>query len=103
MPGIAEGEPPPGHPQVAPPLSLPPAWQGPSALPEAMAIKGPEMEKMGGGAGLLLEPEWDLPVCPRRSGLPGSGNGMEESSPSSLERLQEAGAHRAPLHLPLLP
>lgn len=26
-------------------------------------------------AGLLLETERDLPACPRRSGLPGSGNG----------------------------
>lgn len=70
------GEPLSGHPQVTPPVSLPPAWQGPGALPAAMAIKGPEMEKMGGGGGgLLLQLEWDLPVCPRRSGLPGSGNG----------------------------
>lgn len=50
MPGIAEGEPPSG-PQVTLPVSLPPAWQGLSALPEAMAIKGPEMEKMGGRMG----------------------------------------------------
>lgn len=75
VPGIAEGEPPSGHPQVTPRVSLPPAWQGPSALPEPVAIKGPGMEELGGGAGLLLETEWDLPVCPRRSGSPGSGNG----------------------------
>lgn len=81
-------EPPAGHPQVTLPVSLPPAWQGPGALPQAMAIKGPEMEKMGGGAGLLLQPEWDLPVCSRRSGLPGSGNGRLDGG----EQLQQPGA-----------
>lgn len=102
------GELPSGYPQVTPPVSLPPAWQGPGALPEAMAIKGPEMEKMGwggGGAGCFFSLNGIFPSAHAGHACQevGMGGWMEESSSSSMERVQEAGAHRAPLHLPLLP
>lgn len=105
MPGTAEGEPPSGHPQVTPPVSLPPAWQGPSALPEPMAIKGPEMEELGGGLGCSSSLNGIFPSAHAGQACQevGMGGWMEESSPSSPEWVQEAGAHRAPLHLPLLP
>lgn len=79
VPWHAGGELPLGHPWVTPPVSLPPAWQDPAgwkatlaaALPEPIAIKGPEMEELDGGAGLFLKPKQDCPICPRRPGLPG--------------------------------
>lgn len=103
--GTAEGEPLSGHPQVTAPVSLPPAWQAPSALPEPMAIKGAEMEELGGGPGCSSSLNGIFPSAHSGQACQevGMGGWMEESSPSSSERVQEAGAHRAPLHLPLLP
>lgn len=104
-PRIVKGHLPLGYPQVTPPMSLPPAWEGPgleatlpAALPKPMAIKGPEMEEPDKGARLLLEPKRDHPVCPRRLGLPGCGSGSLDGGkqPSSLEQGQESGARCAP-------
>lgn len=105
VPGIAEGELPSGLPQVTPRVSLPPPWQGPSSLPEPMAIKGPEMEELGGWPGCSSRLNGIFP--PAHAGQAcqevGMGGWMEKSSPSSTEWVQGAGAHHDPLHLPLLP
>lgn len=62
-----------------------------AALPEPMAIKGPEME-LDGGARLLLTPERDCPICPRRPGLPGRGNrGLEGGERPRQPRAESRG------------
>lgn len=54
------------------PSQDPESWEATpaAALPEPMAIKGPEMEELGGGPGCSLNLR-DRPVCPRGTGLPG--------------------------------
>lgn len=94
-----------GHDQC--PFSLPGRdWAGweatpAAALPEPMAIKGPEME-LDGGARLLLTPERDCPICPRRPGLPGRGNrGLEGGERPRQPRAESRGWGTC--HVPLCP